>query len=154
MSHESEFISYDDDEEFSPVVPNTEEKIAGSVESLRVWVSSIEDNVVECAHEIKNLNDAVEQNERTLQAILGGLKNLTSELKTKDRIKRMTECNRELGLALSAKLYRSEAKRLKISVPSVHTFHPSVLPYIFSDSEDTDNEEVQSRDSEENKATH
>jgi len=141
MSHEKEFISYDDDEDFSSIEPKNDEKIVETVESLRVWVSSIDDNLVDCVHEIKNLKDAIDQNEKTLQTILGGLKVLTSEVKTKDRIKRMTECNRELGLALSAKLYRSEAKRLKISVPVVNTFHPSVLPFIFSDSEDTDEEE-------------
>jgi len=136
MSHESEFISYDDDEELSSITPKPDEKIAESVESLRVWVSSIEDNVVQCVHEVRSLNDAVEQNERTLETILRGLKHLTSQVKTKDRIKRMTECNRELGLALSAKLYRSEAKRLKTTYTPVNTFHPSVIPFIFSDTED------------------
>lgn len=136
MSHESEFISYNDDDNLSSIEPKTDEKIAESVESLRVWVSSIEDNVVQCVQEVRNLNDAVEQNERTLETILRGLKQLTSEVKTKERMKRMTECNRELGLALSAKLYRSEAKRLKTTYTPLNTFHPSVIPFIFSDSED------------------
>jgi predicted RNase H-like nuclease (RuvC/YqgF family) len=143
MSHESEFISYDDDEELSSVTPKPDEKIAESVESLRVWVSSIEDNVVQCVHEVRSLNDAVEQNERTLETILRGLKHLTAQVKTKDRMKRMTECNRELGFALSAKLYRSEAKRLKTTYTPVNTFHPSVIPFIFSDTED---EEEQKED--------
>jgi hypothetical protein len=79
----------------------------------------------------------VAQNEATLQAILNSLKELKECVNVKSRIKRMAECNRELGLALSAKIYRSESKRAKTeSFTPITTYHPSVLPFIFSDTEE------------------
>ena len=156
MSHESQFITYDEDDSSSveAVSPDsTKEKILETVQSLRMWISSIEDTVSNCTREVENLHDALTSNDVTLRAILSGLKELTAEVKTKERVKRMTECNRELGLALSAKIYRSEAKRLKTSFTPLNTFHPSVLPFIFSDSDDTDEEEVKEEEKKENKAT-
>ena len=108
-----------------------------SVDSLQKWVSAVEDNVIHCTSEITKLNDLVAQNEATLQALVNSLKELKQSMNVKTRIKRMAECNRELGLALSAKIYRSESKRAKTeSFTPTTTYHPSVLPFIFSDTEE------------------
>lgn len=152
MSHESQFITYDDDASSIEVITttNTKERILETVESLRMWISSIEDKVFACTCEVESLHEALVSNDITLKAILGSLKELTAEVKTKERVKRMTECNRELGLALSAKIYKSEAKRLKTTYTPQNTFHPSVLPYIFSDEDSSD---VDEKEEDENKAT-
>jgi hypothetical protein len=115
----------------------SDDNLQRSVDGLQKWVSAVEDKVIECSSEVEKLNELVTQNETTLKAIVASLKELTSVVQTKDRMKRMTECNRELGLALSAKIYRSEAKRAKTETfTPVTTFHPSVLPFIFSDTEE------------------
>ena len=132
----------DYDIDTSSIQPISHETVLESVDSLRMWVSAVEEKVTNCREEIEKLNDSVQQNETTLTAILSSLKVLTSEIHSKERIKRMTECNRELGLALSVKIFRSEAKRSKTNETApLNTFHPSVLPFIFSDTESTDTEE-------------
>lgn len=135
-------------EDASSIEPISHETVLESVDGLRLWVSAVEEKVTECREEVEKLNDVVTQNEVTLKQILSSLKVLTSEIHSKERIKRMTECNRELGLALSAKIYRSESKRSKTdSVVPTNTFHPTVLPFIFSDCENTDSEEEKQKTS-------
>jgi hypothetical protein len=144
MSHENEII-YEDDLDVNDF--KTADKVLESVDGLQKWLSAVEDKVATCSDEIEYLHEIVLQNEKTLLSVLDSVKELTREVRTKDRIKRMTECNRELGLALSAKLYRSDAKRLKTNAPiPPNTFHPSVLPFIFSDSESTEEEKEESEE--------
>jgi hypothetical protein len=125
----------------------SDDNLQRSVDGLQKWVSAVEDKVIVCSTELEKLNELVTQNEATLKAIVDSLKELNQCVQTKNRIKRMTECNRELGLALSAKIYRSEAKRAKTETfTPITTFHPSVLPFIFSDTEE--DSDVQSKENE------
>jgi hypothetical protein len=108
-------------------------KTAEIVDSLTKWVSTVDSKATHCITHLEEISEMVTRHE----AILLSIQSLVSVSRKEEQLKRRVEileaANIELGLALSSKLYKSEAKRNKgviepISVVGI--FHPTVLPFI------------------------
>lgn len=111
-------------------------KTAETVGSLTKWVSSLEDKVSECTSQVERLQDQLNTQSESLSAIKNLLEVLTTRVDCRKRLREATHCNRELGIALSVKLFRSEAKKTKTLPPHPETIHPSVQPFLFDEDAD------------------
>jgi uncharacterized coiled-coil protein SlyX len=110
-------------------------KTAETVGSLTKWVSSLEDKVSECTTQIELLQEQISTQSDTLNTIKSMLHALTEKVDCRKRLREATHCNRQLGVALSAKLFKSEAKRTKTNPPPHNTIHPSVEPFLVDESD-------------------
>jgi len=105
-------------------------KIDATVDSLTKWVSSLEDKVEASTVQIERLQDVIEAQSKLLIASNAVLNDMKAQIDYKRRVEVLTAANRELALVLSAKLFKSDAKRTGRPIPLPGTIHPDVEQFL------------------------
>lgn len=108
-------------------------KTAEIVDSLTKWVSTVDSKATHCVSHLEEISETINRHEAILLTIHSLLASSRKQEQLERRVKLLEEANLELGVALSTKLYKSEAKRNKGMIPPtsvISGIHPAVLPYI------------------------
>jgi hypothetical protein len=108
-------------------------KTAEIVDSLSKWVSTVDSKATHCVSTLESITETLDRHESFLLSIKQLLVASKKQEQLVRRIQMLEDSNLELGVALSAKLFKSDAKRNKGSIPPtsvVGAIHPSVLPFL------------------------
>jgi hypothetical protein len=108
-------------------------KTAEIVDSLSKWVSTVDSKATHCVSSLEQITETLDRHESFLLSIKQLLTASKKQEQLARRVQMLEDANLELGIALSAKLFKSDAKRNKGSLPQtsvVGAIHPSVLPFL------------------------
>jgi hypothetical protein len=113
-----------------------EKTVEKTVYSLTKWVNALEDKVADLSEALKVSIETQSETKDVLKKLSESMDVFVKENeRSRKRQSRLRISNYELGMALSGKLFKSEAKRAKIEFVQRDSIHPSVLPFIVSESE-------------------